>query len=406
MKTKLLLLLTVAVFQLKAQVSTEIYGLYRNNTPPELYLGKVNTADGSTELLGATLYDSLLVVTGSTLNPYTNTYHVLSADRFFAIDNVSGEITDAVTVTLPIENSYMRSVVFNPSDSGYYGLIIQTNELDASILFGKIDPLTGIVEVLSDTSITQFLMPGRNIINPYEMIYYLLTDSQIIGIDMYTGDIYSTATITNPYGAQFDNMSFNCKDGVIYGLIPAIDTQLVFLGKLDPFTGAVELVFETAVDTTYFISGLGTANSAIDPVTNTYYYISAGNLKGIDLADGSITFENSIYDMEGRYFGLFHHVQDCFGAQRTRFATGINTTTLAQQFILTPNPTKDFINISFSENIQTLQLMNAAGQIVLAKDVNAKNITINTGYLSPGIYFAKGKSLSGNLLSGKIMVIE
>ena len=160
MKSKLLLLLTVVAFQLKAQVSTEIYGLYRNNTPPELYLGKVNTADGSTELLGATLYDSLLVVTGSTLNPYTNTYHVLSADRFFAIDNVSGEITDAVTVTLPIENSYMRSVVFNPSDSGYYGLIIQTNELDASILFGKIDPLTGLVEVLSDTSITQFLMPG------------------------------------------------------------------------------------------------------------------------------------------------------------------------------------------------------------------------------------------------------
>ena len=46
-----------------------------------------------------------------------------------------------------------------------------------------------------------FLMPGRNIINPYEMIYYLLTDTQIIGIDMYTGDIYSTATITNTYGA-------------------------------------------------------------------------------------------------------------------------------------------------------------------------------------------------------------
>jgi hypothetical protein len=99
-------------------------------------------------------------------------------------------------------------------------------------------------------------------------------------------------------------------------------------------------------------------------------------------------------------------VQDCFGAQRTRFATGINTTTLVQQFTLTPNPTKGFINISFSENIQTLQLMNTAGQIVLAKDVNAKNITINTDLLNPGIYFAKGKSLSGNLLSGKIIVKE
>lgn len=406
MKTKLLLILTIAAFQIKAQVSTEIYGLYRNNTPPELYLGKVNTIDGATELLGTTLYDSLLVVTGSALNPYTNTYHVLSADRFFAIDNVSGEITDAVTVTIPLENSYMRSVVFNPSDSGYYGLIIQTTELDAAILLGKIDPLTGVVEVLSDTSITQFLMPGRNIINPYEMVYYLLTDTQIIGIDMYTGEIYSTATITNPYGAQFDNMSFNCKDGSIYGLIPAIDTQLVFLGKLDPFTGAVELVFETAVDTTYFISGLGTANSAIDPVTNTYYYISAENLKGINLEDGSIVFENSIYDMEGRYFGLFHHVQDCFGAQRTRFATGINAASQVQQFIMMPNPAKNFIKISYSENIQILQLMNSAGQIILAKEVNAKNIMINTGFLTPGIYFAEGISLQGNLLSGKIIVIE
>ena len=85
MKSKLLLLLTVVAFQLKAQVSTEIYGLYRNNTPPELYLGKVNTADGSTELLGATLYDSLLVVTGSTLNPYTNTVSFLPMARSFAV---------------------------------------------------------------------------------------------------------------------------------------------------------------------------------------------------------------------------------------------------------------------------------------------------------------------------------
>jgi hypothetical protein len=234
MRQLLLLSILFTGLQVAAQ-SGELYGLSRNNEPAELFLSNISTPAGTDTLLGSTLYDSLLIVTGTTLNAYENTYLVLSNDIIFSIDITNGDILSSVDVNLPIENAYMRSLVFNPSDSNYYGIVIQSDTLGAAILFASIDVVSGDVTVLSDATLTNFLMPGRNIIDPYQMVYYMFSDTQLLGIDLYTGDILTQPVIENPYGVQFDNISFNCKDGLIYGLIPATDTALVYLGTIDLF---------------------------------------------------------------------------------------------------------------------------------------------------------------------------
>ncbi len=397
MKTKILLFLLSVQLAVQGQVSTQLFGLMRNNEPSELFLTRLDAADSTKSILGTSLYDSLLVVTGTALNPYNGTYNVLSVDKLFSIDIETGDMLTSVDVSLPIENSSMRSLVFNPSDSMFYGIVVQTDDLAGGIFFATVDILTGDVTILSDSSLTTFLMPGRNIIDPFEKIYYMLTDTKLLGIDMYTGEIMTQPTINNPFGVQFDNMSFNCKDGLIYGLIPAIDTQLIYLGTIDPVTGDVSLVLDTAIDTTYFISGIATANSAIDPLTNTYYYLSAGNVKGIDLATGEKVFETSFYDADGRYFGLFHHFQDCYGANETRFATNLNNYELISQPELYPNPARDYLIVRHENIINTLVIYNSAGIEIAIYKVNALEIMIPTHDIPEGIYFIKSLDKIGQV---------
>ncbi len=404
MKLKLLLLLSLATNLLKAQISNEIYGLLRNNAPSELFLSTIDPTDGTNSLIGASLYDSLLVVTGTTFNPYDNQFHVLSADKFFSLDINTGEILNSVEVSIPLENAYMRSIIFNPSDSLYYGLVVQSDTISAAILLSVINPATGDVTILSDSSIATFLMPGRNIIDPFQKVYYLLTDTKIIGVDMYTGEIFSQPEINNPYGAQFDNMSFNCKDGKIYGLVPAIDEQLIYLASIDPLTGLVNLVVEDAIDTTYFISGIATANSAIDPVENIYYYLSAGMLKGLDLSTGATVFETSFYDAEGRYFGLFHHFQDCYGATETRFATNLMNNN-PNDFAISPNPASKKVMIANTTPINTITIINALGSVVKIFNPNSNSVIVPVNDLSNGFYYINLTFVDGNTKS-KLLIIK
>ena len=69
-----------------------------------------------------------------------------------------------------------------------------------------------------------------------------------------------------------------------------------------------------------------------------------------------------------------------------------------------PNPAKDIINISSSEQINEVEIINLAGQIVYSSKENSKNLTINTAFLEKGNYLVNIHTDKG--ISTKKIVIE
>jgi hypothetical protein len=67
-----------------------------------------------------------------------------------------------------------------------------------------------------------------------------------------------------------------------------------------------------------------------------------------------------------------------------------------------PNPAAEYINISFSGNIESLRLMNSAGQLLLESTGNNSR-AINTSNLESGLYFIQIQTTSGDILTGKFL---
>ena len=59
-----------------------------------------------------------------------------------------------------------------------------------------------------------------------------------------------------------------------------------------------------------------------------------------------------------------------------------------------PNPTNDILNITSSETISEIEIINALGQVVLRKEINADNAVCDVNGLTAGVYVVKVRTLS------------
>ncbi len=66
-----------------------------------------------------------------------------------------------------------------------------------------------------------------------------------------------------------------------------------------------------------------------------------------------------------------------------------NNTFESASFSAYPNPVTDILNLSYSKNIDKLQVMNLLGQEVLTKSVNATNVKVDMSNLASGTYLVK-----------------
>jgi hypothetical protein len=73
-----------------------------------------------------------------------------------------------------------------------------------------------------------------------------------------------------------------------------------------------------------------------------------------------------------------------------------------ETIIFYPNPTKDFVNFSLDDNIESIVLFNLAGQQILTKQVNGKEFILDITSLSNGIYMAK-LNTTGKLQTVKLI---
>lgn len=395
--------------------NNSLIGLLRTANPANVKLGKLDISTGTYSPLSSTSIASSFNATGAALDPNSGSYFFIGTGGMFTVTIDSGNVLSQSPLSNPISPSYFDNFRFNTSNSTMYGLArryIQGSgpgQGYGELYLATINPTSGVITQISPQSVGESYALQGNAIDPHLMVYYYSVASQFIGLDMYTGLVYSSPTITFPQGGvYFDNFTYNCSDTTIYGLIRMSTTlpQTVHFGKINPLTGVVTQISQQPLAySTFTING----SSTIDPITGIYYYLSVlpqgGNaVIGVSTLTGSVVSVDSIPTNGGSqvYFDLIRHPSDCYGAQAYRLDSSGGTadiTSIEQhQSKVFPNPFSEKLTISSADLIDAYILKDIQGKIIHQDSPQKTEFTIQTTDLENGIYLIELKSSTNSQL--------
>lgn len=408
-----------------AQTSNTLYGIVRKNyytnqtfDSATVQLGSINTTNGYVSNIGTSTYQMGINLTGAALNPYDSTYIFIgSGNTINTLHLGNGQFINQAIVNNPVAISYFDNFRFCNGDSTMYGLA-RRNYFDSTLnitvgelLLAKINTSTGTIIQISPNSIGQGYALAGSAIDPYQMVYYYSTGSNLVGVDMYTGLVYSNAAMQLPPNSHFDNFTYSCADTALYGLVRTnyfnsvnpfvIDSSTIRLGKINPTTGAVTILSSTSL----FGSGYSlNAGSAIDPNNMTYYYSTGDFIVGASLYNGQQNSLDSIQFADGSFFDLMRNFDNCRAISiiRNNSIAGISETEKSNVSIA-PNPACDFINILSKDLINSLEIYNLQCQLMMSEKYAASNIQVSIEDFMNGIYLLKLRLNNGSLEVRKIV---
>ena len=426
MKTVITNFLIIISFSTYSQLGNTMFGLARSTNPAAVYIATMNPATGIATNVGQTSVSTSINLTGAALNPYSNQFCFIGDNGLKSIDLTTGQMTNTATINNPNGVGYFDLFRFNTSDSLMYGLSrrnitnTQTGVVTGAMYLATIDANTGTITEISPTSVGQGFALSGSAIDPHQMVFYYSTGSQIVGLDMYNGGIFSNPTLSFPNGGQnFDNFTYSCADTSLYGLVRSnyysqvynpitmtttqvFDSAAVHLGKLNPMTGVVTKITNQSIGVNSFsLNG----SSTIDPINMIYYFISGSMngiaIYGVSLQTGLVVSQAPISNAGALYFDMMRIQSDCYESQPTRLESpaSIQETMLNTANVLVyPNPFLDQITVSSETELQKIELYQANGLLLFVKDLSGKAFTLETSELKNGIYFlqvtnSKGKEI-------------
>ncbi|MFN5415587.1 MAG: T9SS type A sorting domain-containing protein [Flavobacteriia bacterium] len=449
-KIFILLALNLIIFDFIAQNDNELYGIVRKNyyslqTDPfdtsfhyevfdsaTIRLGKLYTNTGVVENISETGSAMAVNLTGAALNPYTNSFLFFGGDKFVTMNLNTGESTNSVNLFNPNGESYFDNFRFNNSDSTIYGLARrnfydQNQSFTGSEMFlSKLNSETGEIQQISPNSIGNGFALAGSAIDPYQMVYYYSVGDAIVGLDMYSGEIFSSFPVGFGVGIMFDNFTYSCADTALYGLIRQnfystvydslfpdfpmqnLDSTSIKLGKMNTTSGNLEEI--SPVNLNFGGYSLN-ASSAIDPVSMTYYFSTGNNVVGVSMLTGLIVENNLLNFEDGSYFDLMRNFNNCKSAIRARVNAGTSSISKNStgRFSISPNPTNSDFTIKFKEELKNgeLSIINQLGEIVQSySNLTGNELKIEKGNLKAGIYFVKLISETNNSAIEKICITE
>jgi hypothetical protein len=280
-------------------------------------LGSINPTTGVVSNVGNVEYATGINLNGATIDPYLNRYYIGKGFNFLTFDNNTGTILYDVPITGSLPSSAFQNFRFNNSDSTIYGMVpnnfystyydstlmMEIEVLDSTqIRFASLNPTTGQYTIIGNSSFSNLYTLAGNSIDPHQMLYYYSAVDTLIGIDLYTGNAYSTVPIQLPPNGIFENIAYSCADTSIYGMtrqnyvsmvydslfmdyLQVIDSTTFRLSKINPNTGAVALISPMNLG----VGGNLTSGAFIDPNTMTYYFSNGNQIVGVSLVTGLIT---------------------------------------------------------------------------------------------------------------------
>ena len=406
-----------------SQLGNTMYGLARTTNPAAVYIATMDPVTGIATNIGQTSVSSSINLTGAALNPYNNRFCFFGDNGLKSVDLSTGQVTNTATINNPNGTGYFDLFRFNTSDSLMYGLSRrnitnpQTGQVTGAMYLATINEITGTITEISPSSIGQSFAYSGSAIDPHQMVFYYSNGSELVGLDMYTGGIFSNPTLTFPNGGQnFDNFTYSCSDTTMYGLVRSnyytpvynpitgittqvFDSAAVHLGKVNAMTGEVTKIGTQSIGVSSFsVNG----SSTIDPVNLIYYFISGSGtgltIYGVSLQTGLVVSQGTISNTGALYFDMMRIQSDCYESYPTRFNPSVNieeTVTNTQNVNVYPNPFSNQITVSSETGLQKIELFHANGQVIENTSVSGKEFTLETSQLMNGVYFLQVTNLVG-----------
>lgn len=419
MKKIFILIAIFVAAKVQAQISNTFYGLARKNTPNnEIFLATINPSTGLVTNISPTSLSPIVNLTGAALDPYNNNYHFVGYNQMKTINLSTGLETNSVVINNPIANSYFDNFRFNNSDSTLYGLARRyiydsvTMTGYGEVYLSTINTTTGTISQISPNSIGQGFALAGSAIDPYQKIFYYSTGTNLVGVDMYTGLIYSNPPISIPAGGtNFDNFTYSCIDTALYGLIrtnyfsyeydslimdtiKTLDSTAIHLGRINPSTGVVSKISPTKLDQGGYTLNAG---STIDPSTMTYYYNNGYQLVGVSLLTGLKVSQQIINNTNGQFFELMRIQSNCYEAYkpiRQNAPASVASSLKQNNIIIFPNPTTGMIELKNSNAVVKIEIFDMVGKLLLTQKINSMNQKVDVSKLQMGNYLLKAYSKS------------
>ena len=381
-----------------------------------IQLGSINPVTGVVLPIGSTAYNSGINLNGATLNPYANQYYIGSGMNMLTFDMNSGDITNNVPISGSLPSSSFQNIRFNPIDTIIYGMVpnnfyssyfdtilMSTIEvLDSTqIRFGSLNPNSGAYSLIGNASFGNIYTLAGNSIDPYQMVYYYSTVTSLIGVDIYTGNVFSAVPIQVPPTTIFENITYSCADTAIYGItrqnfissyydpflmidLAVLDSTTFRLSRINPNTGEVTFVSPYNIG----VGGNLTGGSFIDPNTMTFFFSHGNQIVGVSLITGLITSSVERTFPDGGFtFDMMRSSMNCYGALRMRENTASLAENTETMFNVTlyPNPVNNVLSFLVDSPINKVVILDCKG--VLMFETNQQSINIDN--LPSGIYIAK-----------------
>lgn len=198
-------------------------------------------------------------------------------------------------------------------------------------------------------------------------------------------------TVTNSYGCSnytTKNISINA--------LPAVPNIAYSSGTVSPQATSVGGTIQLCTNKNFTLVG--------NPVNGVWS--KTGSLTASPLSLNSTTINISTFGALGNV-SITYTVSDSKGCSNSRTiranvvscgSRGIKSTMFdSEQFIIYPNPAKDFITLTNISTIKQIDITDYTGKIVLATKVNDElQHPINISFLTKGIYLLKVTDFSNN----------
>lgn len=352
--------------------------------------------------LGTNTVGGNFSIDGGSINQINNTYNLIGSNSFMTFELNTGNFIQQTPIVSfsPEGTTHFGMVRFNNSNASLYGLArVSVAGSPQSIYLAKLNTLTGNLTQLSQNPIPFQSIIAGTVIDPDQMIYYFSSPNKFIGLDLYNGNVYSSAdyVFSNPQHFGFANFAFDCSSSQIYGLIrgrflspnatvPNGYEYYLRLGKINPETGVVTEISTVNLPATAYSVG---ASATLDELNQIYYFVGNGlMIYGVSLHTGAVvsSVQATFNDANNLFF--INNYNNCINRTALREDPAVlNTNDLKQDNItIYPNPTSKILYIDAPYLIDKVEVYDANGRMV--RQLLGQN-KLYVEDLQSGVYFLR-----------------
>ncbi|MGL5889948.1 MAG: T9SS type A sorting domain-containing protein [Bacteroidia bacterium] len=370
-----------------AQTTTTLYGLSYGQNSNGFFLASLDPQTGLVTEISPSPIASVVVACYATIDPVNNIYYFSKPDSLVGVNISTGQIVSQVQCNLPA-NYYFEMPQYNCRDSLLYGMY----RTSGSMQLATIDPLTGIITVISPSSIDPgFVASTKGSLDPDAGVYLFHGILGFHSVSLATGLVLSTVnpTFTGP-GTYFELSLWDCEDSVMYGMNRDVATSMLYPATMNLQTGAVTNITSQGISTQGFFMCTAEINSPVD----LFHYSDVSGFKTINMTSGNVLGSVPFI------FSPVNNVQylDLIARDNCKCALtpiGIEEARTSVQLEVSPNPVQGGADLyvkldSPVREIQT-EVFDIGGRLVTAAVVQTsdQSLAVSTSNLAPGTYMLR-----------------